>query len=185
MEKCLTPLPEVSNSSVKEVAGGELEKWPERLTTVPPRIKDLLGVTAEIFNSDTKLWAQRVLHYKKLDYQLSEPGRYRNLLDMNAHFGGFAAAMIDHPVWVMNVVPVEAELNTLGVIFERGLIGTYQNWYDHSSPKLLSAQNPISVNNSTSSFNSFVSFRCEAMSTYPRTYDFIHAASVFSLYNHR
>ncbi|CAM8971873.1 unnamed protein product [Rhodiola kirilowii] len=152
MENCITPLPEAY--SIKEVAGGELAKWPERLTALPPRIKDLPGVTAEVFKADTELWAQRVSHYKKLDYQLSEQGRYRNLLDMNAHFGGFAAAMIDHPVWVMNVVPVEAELNTLGVIFERGLIGTYQSW-------------------------------CEAMSTYPRTYDFIHADSIFSLYKSR
>ncbi|CAK8537550.1 unnamed protein product [Lathyrus sativus] len=48
---------------------------------------------------------------------------------MNAYFGGFAAAMIDNPVWVMNVVPVKAEINTLDVVFERGLVGTYQNWY--------------------------------------------------------
>ena len=27
--------------------------------------------------------------------------------------------------------------------------------------------------------------RCEAMSTYPRTYDLIHADSLFSLYNGR
>jgi hypothetical protein len=48
---------------------------------------------------------------------------------MNAYLGGFAAAMIDEPVWVMNVVPVESEINTLGFVYERGLIGTYQNWY--------------------------------------------------------
>jgi hypothetical protein len=48
---------------------------------------------------------------------------------MNAYLGGFAAAMIDEPVWVMSVVPVEAEINTFGVVYERGLIGTYQNWY--------------------------------------------------------
>ncbi|GJU47257.1 probable methyltransferase PMT15 [Tanacetum coccineum] len=44
--------------------------------------------------------------------------------------GGFAAALAlsKDPVWVMNVVPVEANVNTLGVIYERGLIGTYQNW---------------------------------------------------------
>ncbi|KAL2540130.1 putative methyltransferase PMT18 [Abeliophyllum distichum] len=41
-----------------------------------------------------------------------------------------------------------------GVIYERGLIGTYQSW-------------------------------CEAMSTYPRTYDLIHADSVFTLYKDR
>ena len=31
--------------------------------------------------------------------------------------------------WVMNVVPSDAKHNTLGVIYEWGLIGTYQNWY--------------------------------------------------------
>ncbi|PKI35793.1 hypothetical protein CRG98_043828 [Punica granatum] len=73
---------------------------------------------------------------------------------MNAHLGGFAAALVQDPVWVMNVVPVEAKVNTLGVIYERGLIGTYQSW-------------------------------CEAMSTYPRTYDLIHADSIFTLYKDR
>ncbi|CAI8593655.1 unnamed protein product [Vicia faba] len=47
-----------------------------------------------------------------------------------------------------------AKVDTLGAVYERGLIGIYHNW-------------------------------CEAMSTYPRTYDLIHADSVFSLYNDR
>lgn len=63
-----------------------------------------------------------------MNSQLGQAGRYRNLLDMNAHLGGFAAALIKEPLWVMNVVPVEANVNTLGVVFERGLIGTYQSW---------------------------------------------------------
>lgn len=154
MDTCLTPLPEVTD--IKEVSGGGLSNWPERLTSVPPRISSgsLDGITAEKFKENTELWKKRVAYYKTLDYQLAEPGRYRNLLDMNAYLGGFAAAMIDDPVWVMNIVPVEAEINTLGVVYERGLIGTYQNW-------------------------------CEAMSTYPRTYDFIHADSLFTLYEDR
>lgn len=129
MESCLTPLPEVTN--IKEIAGGELTNWPERLTAVPPRISSgsLNGITSEMFTKNTELWKTRVAHYKVVDSQLAEPGRYRNLLDMNAYLGGFAAALINDPVWVMNVVPVEAELNTLGAIYERGLIGTYQNWY--------------------------------------------------------
>lgn len=129
MDKCLTPLPEVSD--IKEVSGGTLAKWPERLNSIPPRISEgtLKGITAETFTENTELWKNRVAHYKTLDYQLAEPGRYRNLLDMNSYLGGFAAALVDDPVWVMNTVPVEAEINTLGVIFERGLIGTYQNWY--------------------------------------------------------
>lgn len=129
MEACLTPLPEVSD--IKEIAGGRLAKWPQRLTAIPPRISSgsLNGITAEMFRENTELWKERVAHYKSVDYQLAERGRYRNLLDMNAYLGGFAAALVDDPLWVMNMVPVDAEINTLGVIYERGLIGTYQNWY--------------------------------------------------------
>jgi hypothetical protein len=154
METCLTPLPQVSNN--QEIAGGELAKWPERLYAIPPRISrgTVEGVTAEIFQQDVELWKKRVSYYKNVNSQLGQAGRYRNVLDMNAYLGGFAAALIDYPLWVMNVVPAEAKVNTLGVIYERGLIGTYQNW-------------------------------CEAMSTYPRTYDLIHADSVFSLYKDR
>lgn len=128
LETCLTKLPEVSD--IKEVSGGELAKWPERLNAIPPRINSgsLEGITADKFVGNTELWKKRVVYYKKIDYQLAEAGRYRNLLDMNSYLGGFAAALVDDPAWVMNVVPVEAELNTLGAIYERGLIGTYQNW---------------------------------------------------------
>ncbi|CAL0308188.1 unnamed protein product [Lupinus luteus] len=154
LDTCLTPLPEVND--IKEVGGGRFANWPERLTSIPPRISSgsLEEITAEAFIEDTQLWKKRVAYYKTVDSQLAERGRYRNLLDMNSYLGGFAAALVDDPVWVMNVVPVEAEINTLGAIYERGLIGTYQNW-------------------------------CEAMSTYPRTYDFIHGDSVFSLYHNR
>ncbi|KAK1262035.1 putative methyltransferase PMT15 [Acorus gramineus] len=154
METCITPLPEASN--IREVAGGELKRWPERLTAVPPRILSgsIKGVSPDTFKQDTELWKRRVGHYKRANNQLSKKGRYRNLLDMNARLGGFAAALADDPVWVMNVVPTIAPVNTLGVVYERGLIGTYQDW-------------------------------CEAMSTYPRTYDLIHADSVFTLYNDR
>ncbi|KMS99034.1 hypothetical protein BVRB_3g066400 [Beta vulgaris subsp. vulgaris] len=154
LETCHTPLPEVSEE--KEVAGGHLAKWPKRLTEIPPRIRSgtTEGVTPKIFQEDMKLWKRRVSYYKTVNNQLGQLGRYRNLLDMNAKLGGFAAGLVDDPVWVMNVVPVEAKVNTLGVIYERGLIGTYQSW-------------------------------CEAMSTYPRTYDFIHADSIFTLYKDR
>ncbi|GJM92185.1 hypothetical protein PR202_ga08625 [Eleusine coracana subsp. coracana] len=75
-------------------------------------------------------------------------------MDMNAAFGGFAAAMSKYPIWVMNVVPAYVANNTLGIIYERGLVGTYMDW-------------------------------CEAFSTYPRTYDIIHANGIFSLYIHK
>lgn len=154
LETCHTPLPEVLDD--EEVAGGQLTKWPKRLNVIPPRIRSgsVKGVTTKVFQEDIKLWKRRVSYYKTVNNQLRQPGRYRNLLDMNAKLGGFAAALVDDSVWVMNVVPVEAKVNTLGVIYERGLIGTYQSW-------------------------------CEAMSTYPRTYDLIHADLIFTLYKNK
>ncbi|KAJ3682112.1 hypothetical protein LUZ60_014685 [Juncus effusus] len=154
MEACITPLPEVSNKEL--VVGNQLKKWPERLTAIPPRISSgsIKGLTADMFVKNTKLWKKRVGYYKIVINQLGQKGRYRNLLDMNAGLGGFAAALVDQPVWVMNMVPTVLKVNTLGVIYERGLIGAYQDW-------------------------------CEAMSTYPRTYDLIHADSIFTLYKNR
>jgi len=43
----------------------------------------------------------------------------------SAGFGGFAAAMSKLPVWVMNDVPANTIENSLDVIYECGLIGTY------------------------------------------------------------
>ncbi|KAK3447239.1 hypothetical protein EUGRSUZ_A02808 [Eucalyptus grandis] len=128
METCLTPLPKVKDG--QEISGGELANWPERLNTIPPRISKgtLPGITAEIFQRETALWERRVSYYKTVNNQLGLPGRYRNLLDMNAYLGGFAATLVQDPVWVLNVVPVEAKVNTLGAIYERGLIGTYHSW---------------------------------------------------------
>lgn len=153
METCITPLPEVKEPG--EVAGGALQKWPARAFAVPPRISrgTVPGVTAEKFHEDNKMWRERIAHYKKIVPPLTK-GRYRNVMDMNANLGGFAAALTEYPVWVMNVVPSDSDRDTLGVIYERGFIGTYQDW-------------------------------CEAFSTYPRTYDLIHAERVFSVYQDR
>lgn len=149
MEACITPYPEVD--SANEVAGGELKKFPARLFAVPPRIikGSVLGVTAESYLEDNTKWKKHVNVYKRLN-SLVGTTRYRNIMDMNAGLGGFAAALESPKVWVMNVVPTIAQ-NTLGVIYERGLIGIYHDW-------------------------------CEGFSTYPRTYDLIHANGVFSLY---
>lgn len=57
-----------------------------------------------------------------------QKGRYRNLLDMNSRLGGFASSLIDDPAWVINIVPTVAKVDTLGVIYEGGLVGTYQDW---------------------------------------------------------
>uniref|UniRef100_K4C4V1 Methyltransferase n=1 Tax=Solanum lycopersicum TaxID=4081 RepID=K4C4V1_SOLLC len=102
IETCLTPLPEVAGE--EEVASRQLEKWPKRLVAIPPRISrgTVDGVTEEVFQKDLE-----------------------NILDMNAFLGGFAVNFVNDPVWVINIVPVEAKVNTVGAIYERGLIRTY------------------------------------------------------------
>ncbi|KAI5327765.1 hypothetical protein L3X38_027161 [Prunus dulcis] len=148
MDTCVTPSPEVTNAN--EVSVGAL-KFPARLYAVPPRIANGLvdGVTTESYQEDNKLWKKHVNTYKRIN-NLIGTTRYRNVMDMNAGLGGFAAALESRKSWVMNVVPTIAK-NTLGVIYERGLIGIYHDW-------------------------------CEGFSTYPRSYDLIHASGVFSLY---
>ncbi|GJN14374.1 hypothetical protein PR202_gb01195 [Eleusine coracana subsp. coracana] len=71
-------------------------------------------------------------------------------MDMNANYGGFAAALSSDPVWIMNIVPHTMN-NTLPVIYDRGLVGSYHDW-------------------------------CEPFSTYPRSYDLLHAFYLFSHY---
>lgn len=151
MKTCITPLPQVNNQN--EVAGGGLEKWPRRAFTLPPRIRSgsIPGLTSMNFQKDNEAWKKIVSYYLEI---IPLERQYRNIMDMNAYLGGFAAALVEYPVWVMNVVPVDVKEDTLGVIYERGFIGTYQDW-------------------------------CEAFSTYPRTYDLIHAAELISLYKNR
>ncbi|KAK2973540.1 hypothetical protein RJ640_010595 [Escallonia rubra] len=150
MEACVTPYPE--SSSTDEVAGGELKPFPDRLNAVPPRIASgsMPGVSVESFQEDSKSWRKHLNAYKTVN-KIIDSGRYRNIMDMNAGLGSFAAAIDSPKLWVMNVMPTIAEKDTLGVVYERGLIGIYHDW-------------------------------CEAFSTYPRTYDLIHANGVFSLY---
>jgi hypothetical protein len=130
MTACIFPLPEVKD--IDEISGGVLKKWPMRLNASPPRLRnenDIDGSTLQnIYSEDSKTWKKRVAYYEAMLKSFSS-GRYRNVMDMNAGYGGFAAAMVKYPVWVMNVVPFDAKSNNLGVIYERGLIGTYMDWY--------------------------------------------------------
>ncbi|KAL6009254.1 hypothetical protein ACLOJK_022482 [Asimina triloba] len=153
METCVTPVPEVN--SPEEVSGGELKTFPERLNAVPPRIASgsIPGISAQSYMEDNRLWQKHVNSYKKIN-KLIDSGRYRNIMDMNAGLGSFAAALESRKLWVMNVVPTIAKKNTLGAIYERGLIGIYHDW-------------------------------CEGFSTYPRTYDLIHASGLFGLYQNK
>lgn len=116
----------VPNPKVKKVRLESLPKWPERLHTAPGRIVDVRGGNEASFRHDDSKWIKRVKHYKKLLPYLGTD-KIRNVIDMNTLYGGFAAALIDDPLWVMNVVSTYGA-NTLPVVYDRGLIGTYHDW---------------------------------------------------------
>lgn len=143
MEACITPYSEQHHRD----KGSGLAPWPARLTTPPPRLVDL-GYVADTFEKDSVIWQQRVDNYWNLLSSKIASNTLRNVMDMKANLGSFAAALKDKDVWVMNVVPHD-EPNTLKIIYDRGLIGTVHDW-------------------------------CESFSTYPRTYDLLHAWTVFS-----
>lgn len=110
-----------------DYAVGKIQKWPERVNKAPSRAA-LMKNGIDVFEADTRRWARRVAYYKNsLNLKLGTPS-IRNVMDMNAFFGGFAAALSSDPVWVMNVVPARKP-STLGVIYDRGLIGVYHDWY--------------------------------------------------------
>jgi hypothetical protein len=124
---CICHLPRVEHFG--DVVAGALEKWPQRLAAVPPRIAsgEIKGMSIQAYKHDYSIWKRRVELYGTYLKGLSSRS-YRNVMDMNSGFGGFAAAMSKYPVWVMNVVPANITDNTLGIIYERGLIGTYMDW---------------------------------------------------------
>lgn len=122
LKKCVTRISSVKDDQVV----GMIPNWPDRLTKAPSRAT-LLKNGIDVFEADTRRWARRVAYYKNsLNLKLGTAA-IRNVMDMNAFFGGFAAALTSDPVWVMNVVPPRKP-STLGVIYDRGLIGVYHDW---------------------------------------------------------
>ncbi|TYI46255.1 hypothetical protein E1A91_D13G094000v1 [Gossypium mustelinum] len=123
------------------------------------------GVSPEDFFEDLQVWKLALKNYWSLLTPLifsdhpKRPGdedplppfnMVRNVMDMNAHYGGLNAAFLEErkSVWVMNVVPVRAH-NTLPLILDRGFLGALHDW-------------------------------CEPFPTYPRTYDLLHANGLLS-----
>ncbi|KAK1290011.1 putative methyltransferase PMT3 [Acorus calamus] len=143
MKACITPY----TQQVQRARGSGLVPWPARLTSPPPRLSDF-DISHDKFEKDMDTWQRRVDSYWNLLTPKIRPDTIRNIMDMKANLGSFAAGLRDKPVWVMNVVPEDGP-NTLKIIYDRGLIGSMHDW-------------------------------CEAFSTYPRTYDLLHAWTVFS-----
>ncbi|XP_077249909.1 putative pectin methyltransferase QUA2 [Tasmannia lanceolata] len=156
------------------IGGTQSRRWIpiEERTTWPSRSKlnsselDIYGVHPENFADDALNWDSVIRNYWSLlspsifsdhpkrpwDEDPSPPfNMLRNVLDMNAQYGGFNAALLDagKTVWVMNVVPTTGP-NYLPLILDRGFVGVLHDW-------------------------------CEAFPTYPRTYDMVHAEGLLSL----
>ncbi|XVF59720.1 hypothetical protein PTKIN_Ptkin07bG0298400 [Pterospermum kingtungense] len=126
--------------------------WPGRLQKPPYWLNSsqmgIYGKPApQDFAKDHKHWTRVVskLYMSGLGISWSN---VRNVMDMRAVYGGFAAALKDIKVWVLNVVNFDSP-DTLPIIYERGLFGIYHDW-------------------------------CESFSTYPRSYDLLHADHLFS-----
>ncbi|PHT62085.1 putative methyltransferase PMT21, partial [Capsicum annuum] len=122
----LRPCVVVPNPGAKKLKLNALAKWPERLHIAPERVSDVRGGSAGAFKHDDSKWKVRAKHYKKLLPAIGTD-KIRNVMDMNTLYGGFAAALAEDPLWVMNVVSSYAA-NTLSVVYDRGLIGAFHDW---------------------------------------------------------
>ncbi|GJP51831.1 hypothetical protein CLOM_g10962 [Closterium sp. NIES-68] len=144
MKACLHPVPAFK--------GVRAAQWPAmgraRLRAVPAWLQMLRrgvfgGPAVAEMKRDQIHWKKVVAFYDAsfgIDWST-----VRNVMDLNAHYGGFAAelAVLKKPLWVLNVVPTSGP-DSLPIVFERGLVGIYHDW-------------------------------CEAFNSYPRSYDLLHA----------
>jgi SAM-dependent methyltransferase len=122
MRSCVTP----PSAKYKKLGLNATPKWPQRLSVAPERINVVPGSSAGAFKQDDARWKLRAKHYKTLLPALGTD-KIRNVMDMNTVYGGFAASIIKDPVWVMNVVSSYGP-NSLGVVYDRGLIGVNHDW---------------------------------------------------------
>jgi len=122
LRRCIS----IPNPKYKKISLDSTPKWPARLHVAPERVSIIPGGNTAAFNHDDIKWKIRLEHYKNLLPAMGG-NNIRNVMDMNTMYGGFAAALIDDPVWVMNVVS-SYDLQTLGVVYDRGLIGSIHDW---------------------------------------------------------
>ena len=171
-----------STFAFKRLGVGQTPKWPSRLKEAPERAHLFSGGSEGGFRMDTRMWKDIRIYYKTVLPDLGT-NKIRNVMDMNTKYGGFASSLIDDPVWVMNVVSVYSA-NSLGTIYDRGLIGTMHDWFVNGQTPSYEVVNDVMWSVSYRHYG-FVFPRCEAFSTYPRTYDLLHVDGLFTSEIHR
>ncbi|CAA7406495.1 unnamed protein product [Spirodela intermedia] len=124
---CVSP----PGENFKNLALKATPKWPQRLDATPERLSAVPQASPAAFKHDGSKWKARAKHYKTLLPALGTD-QIRNVMDMNTLYGGLAAALIDSPLWVMNVVSFYG-LRSLGAVYDRGLIGSYHDWCESFS----------------------------------------------------
>ncbi|CAN1854722.1 Probable methyltransferase PMT26 [Linum perenne] len=112
------------------------EQWPARLDKTPYwMLGSEMGVYGkpqpEDLVADYEHW-KRVVSNSYINGMGINWATVRNVMDMRAIYGGFAAALKDMNLWVMNVVPIDSP-DVLPVIYERGLFGIYHDWCESFS----------------------------------------------------
>lgn len=122
LRACLT----IPSQNYKKLGLTTTPKWPSRLNIAPERTSVVPSGGSGGFKHDDTKWKIRVKHYKTLLPALGSD-KIRNVMDMSTVYGGFAAALITSPLWVMNVVSSYGP-NSLGVVYDRGLIGVSHDW---------------------------------------------------------
>ncbi|KAJ6938115.1 pectin methyltransferase QUA2 [Populus alba x Populus x berolinensis] len=160
------------------IAGTQSRRWIpiQEKTTWPSRSHlnktelAIYGLHPEDLSEDAENWKTTVTNYWSVLSPIifsdhpKRPGEedpsppynmVRNVLDMNAHLGGFNSALLESgkSVWVMNVVPTSGP-NYLPLILDRGFVGVLHDW-------------------------------CEPFPTYPRSYDLVHAKGLLTLQTHQ
>ncbi|KAG9155539.1 hypothetical protein Leryth_009964 [Lithospermum erythrorhizon] len=149
------------------ISGTNSKRWVpvDRSNSMNTINLEIHGVHPDDFSDDMEFWRSAVINYWSLLSPLifsdhpKRPGdedplppynMMRNVMDMNAHYGGLNAALLESgkSVTVMNVVPTNTP-NKLPLILNRGFAGVLHDW-------------------------------CESFPTYPRIYDMLHAKGLLS-----
>ncbi|KAG8380744.1 hypothetical protein BUALT_Bualt06G0047900 [Buddleja alternifolia] len=158
LKACITRLSE-------EGYGSNVTAWPERLQNPPDRLQsiqiDAYISRKELFRAESRYWKEIIDGYVRV--LRWDQFKLRNVLDMRAGFGGLLDKLI----------------NSFTGSFAAALIENHMDcWVLNVVP--ISGPNTLPVIYDRGLIGVMHDW-CEPFDTYPRTYDLIHAAELFSV----